>query len=99
MTPARMSTLCGAGNEVGAATGAVLALGLTFFKVLLVICHSTHCDGGSATCFPALFFICLNSFILVHFSLCYSGRSLCAKQRSAVYFQSLGAALNHVAHH
>ncbi len=28
-----MSTLCGAGNEVGAATGAVLALGLTFFKV------------------------------------------------------------------
>ena len=29
----RISTLCGAGNEIGAATGAVLALGLTFFKV------------------------------------------------------------------
>jgi hypothetical protein len=29
----RISTLCGAGNEIGAATGAVLALALTFFKV------------------------------------------------------------------
>lgn len=57
-----MSTLCGAGNEVGAATGAVLALALTFFKVT---CHMLRAQISSFVLF--LFHIPVS--LLSHFTL------------------------------
>ena len=84
VTLARISTLCGAGNEVGAATGAVLALGLTFFKVQMLsydlCCFALH--GHVTSCFPAFLLpVCLTSFFCSHrlslCSHCQPGCSLC----------------------
>jgi len=69
----RISTLCGAGNEIGAATGAVLALGLTFFKVGCNIYIQT---STPATCRPVLTHSTLPHAVIVSFRPCAASPAL-----------------------
>ena len=84
-----MSTLCGAGNEIGAAIGAVLALGLTFFKVCILI----HFDAPPT--FLAVTSPRLPPTLLLTLP---TGCALCSKRCSPVRFWPLKPILQEQLH-
>jgi hypothetical protein len=85
----RISSLCGAGNEIGAAAGAILALGLTFFKVcssfVLFLCAASPLAQLSRIGFNARAFIQLVSALLtLPFRSCIVSPTLFLKKPNAL---------------